>query len=281
MNVNVAQSKVQAGRLLVAAIDGGAFPESLCDVNGQWWDRGQGRVPGGPFAVLGGIRWKAGDPSPFAAPDYLAAARRSWDAAQFAAVWTFAIGSWLVKAFPDRFRHGAAEYDWLHVATDREGYPVDKDGKRILARWYRNGRPLPRGFVWRPGLRGKYQWRGDGQLVDREELYDESDWLAHLRIRAEVYSDACLVLAVLIGPKKDDADLPDLPVQYVTRSQAAAIVNRSPRTFEHYTDMPKPAVPGGKGRPAEWEWPIIRPWLERTFGRRLPVRFPADSFTRK
>jgi hypothetical protein len=65
----------------------------------------------------------------------------------------------------------------------------------------------------------------------------------------------------------------------VTRQQAAAIVNRSPRTLERYKkQMPKPRVPGGKGVPAEWAWSELRPWLEEKFKRKLPESFPALRF---
>jgi hypothetical protein len=64
--------------------------------------------------------------------------------------------------------------------------------------------------------------------------------------------------------------------QYVTMDQAAACVNRSKKTLERHLKkgMPKPDVEGGGGRPHEWKWSTLRPWLERTFGKSLPQRFP-------
>jgi hypothetical protein len=38
--------------------------------------------------------------------------------------------------------------------------------------------------------------------------------------------------------------------------------------------MPPPDVPGGGGKPREWLWVRIRPWLERNFKRVLPERPP-------
>ncbi len=202
LDVNVCASAVQAGRLLVAAIDGGAFPKSSRKKNAEWWDRREGRVPGGPVAVLGSLRWKKGEPSPEQAPEYLATAAGLLDAKQLALCWTFAVGSWLVRAFPDRFREGAASWDWTHILTDDEGHAIGTNGKRLVGRWYKNGKPLPRNFKGpRRGAVGRYGWRLKGQLVRREELYDEADWLERLRIRAEVYCDACLVLSELIGPE--------------------------------------------------------------------------------
>lgn len=201
LKVDVYASAVRAGRLLVAAIDGGAFPKSSRKENGEWWDRREGRVPGGPLAVLGG--WEEGGPSANQESEYLTAVAGLSDAKQFAACWTFAVGSWLVRAFPDRFRRNAGSWDWTHILTDDEGHPIGSDGKRLVGRWYKNGKPLPKNSkALRRGDVGKYEWRLEGQLVRREELYDEADWLACLRIRAEVYCDACLVLSDLIGPKR-------------------------------------------------------------------------------
>lgn len=78
--------------------------------------------------------------------------------------------------------------------------------------------------------------------------------------------------------------VPSRPVpQMVTLDQAAAIVHRSKRTLEKYLydpalvrryAMPPPSLEGGGGRPHEWEWSVIRPWLERVFRRPLPERVP-------
>ncbi len=67
----------------------------------------------------------------------------------------------------------------------------------------------------------------------------------------------------------------DDPIQYVTLDQAAAMVSRSKRTLERYKNqMPEPSVRGGgKGKPDEWDWAILRPWLEGQFDRKLPERF--------
>lgn len=78
-------------------------------------------------------------------------------------------------------------------------------------------------------------------------------------------------------PKPADADA-DTP-QYVTLDQMAALVNRSKKTLERAmnaanSDMPKPDVEGGGGRPHEWRWNRIRPWLETKYARLLPKQFP-------
>jgi len=66
---------------------------------------------------------------------------------------------------------------------------------------------------------------------------------------------------------------------YVTLQQAAAIVSRSKRTLEkHKAEMPAPRISDGGGKPDEWAWSELRPWLEKYSGRILPERFPADQF---
>jgi hypothetical protein len=63
----------------------------------------------------------------------------------------------------------------------------------------------------------------------------------------------------------------------VTLQQAAAMVSRSKKTLERRKgNMPMPKVSGGGGKPDEWEWAELRPWLEKEFKRKLPERFPAD-----
>jgi hypothetical protein len=87
---------------------------------------------------------------------------------------------------------------------------------------------------------------------------------------------------------QNDIDARSVPLpevaapQYVTLDQAAAIINRNKKTLERYLNdpsykkhkMPPPEVEGGGGKPHEWLWSTLRPWLEETFGRQLPDRFP-------
>jgi hypothetical protein len=65
--------------------------------------------------------------------------------------------------------------------------------------------------------------------------------------------------------------------EYVTLDQAAAQAGRNKRTLERWsekTPMPDPDVEGGGGKPNEWRWSRIRPWLEQRSGRKLPEHFP-------
>lgn len=61
----------------------------------------------------------------------------------------------------------------------------------------------------------------------------------------------------------------------VTLDQIAAIVGRKKRTLENYLKkMPNPHVQGTGGKPSQWIWDEIRPWLEREFVPNLPQVFP-------
>lgn len=69
----------------------------------------------------------------------------------------------------------------------------------------------------------------------------------------------------------------------VTLQQAAAMVNRNKKTLERCKadikeNMPAPKVSGGGGKPDEWVWSELQPWLEKRFDRTLPAQFPADRF---
>lgn len=66
----------------------------------------------------------------------------------------------------------------------------------------------------------------------------------------------------------------------VRLSQAAGVAGRSKRTLQNWqkddADFPLPVVEGGGGKPAEWRWGDIRPYLEKRVGRPLPEWHPAD-----
>lgn len=65
------------------------------------------------------------------------------------------------------------------------------------------------------------------------------------------------------------------PTDLVSLDQAAATVKLAKRSLERYkADMPPPSIKGGGGKPALWLWSGLRPWLEKTFERTLPERFP-------
>ncbi len=116
-------------------------------------------------------------------------------------------------------------------------------------------------------------------------------WADRLRAKARITNEAYLKpmgsqpeplqeigdesQAATPGDRDHDLDMECL----VTLQQAAAMVSRSKRTLERKkVRMPLPRVEGGGGKPAEWAWSELRPWLEKEFGRPLPEKFPADRF---
>jgi len=70
-----------------------------------------------------------------------------------------------------------------------------------------------------------------------------------------------------------------VPECLVTLQQAAGMVSRCKRSLQRLLPkMPAPRVQGAGGKPSEWAWSELRPWLEKNFERPLPERFPADRF---
>ena len=245
LSVNLAESHVRSGRMLVAAIDADAFPKSMSEQNRGWWDRTIGRLPGGVLTIsLDGLRWRKGEPSPGERPEFIAAASKPLDPAQLARCWTFAVGSWLVPKFPSQFRQNAAGKDWTHVSLDREtGRPVDKDGKVLQGRWFKDGKPLPYDFQHSPDLRdGKYKWKLEGEPAMEHEKYDEADWLNCLRVRAEVYDDACQLLADLVERSCVTSDKNEVADAAGGRNAPAGAVaplavDTRPRQKKHWSEI--------------------------------------------
>lgn len=105
----------------------------------------------------------------------------------------------------------------------------------------------------------------------------------HLRaVRNWLLRDRQMAGDKQILPAKTAADMPDtnIEVQYVTLGQMAALVQRSKRTLEKWkarrkNPLPPPDIEGAGGRPDEWDWSKVRPWLEQDSKRQLPNRFPS------
>ncbi|QOJ18612.1 MAG: hypothetical protein HRU76_13920 [Phycisphaeraceae bacterium] len=262
---NVRARNIQASRLLVAAIDAGAFPKVRAELNGAWWDRATGRLPGGVLTIYGTITWKQGEPLPDDRPEYLADAAKPLTPEQHAMCWVHALTSWLYPKFQPRFRHDANKLDWSHCATDAEGKPVDRTGRTLEAHWYRNGERLPDG--WNPANvcdGAHYELKLDGEIAKREDFYSEVDWLAHHRVRAEVHGDACRLLAELIdagiqlappaGARgdaggNDDARPPALPTAAAIEENDVAILeflNRTPSLRRKIADVLPDEGPGDR-----------------------------------
>lgn len=180
----VEQSAVQAGRLLDAAAGAGAFEGD------SWWR--DGRSPAHPRD------------------------RYDSDIEFYRALWFWAIGSWLARKYPTRFRVSAVAWDWAVPATDKNGRLLDKDGKPLRYRWYRDGEPLPDDWTGDLSDGAQYESRMEGTPAEAHDFYDEPYALVHLRFRAAAYSDACRVLAELIRERHEAtpiARLADAPVE--------------------------------------------------------------------
>jgi hypothetical protein len=98
---------------------------------------------------------------------------------------------------------------------------------------------------------------------------------------AAVPAETTLRPQPVVLPAAETAGQPigDPPDQYVTLDQMAARVNRSKKALAKRLNapnstMPKPDVEGGGGKPHEWIWANIRPWLETEFGKKLPEIWP-------
>ena len=73
---------------------------------------------------------------------------------------------------------------------------------------------------------------------------------------------------------------------FITLDMAAATVQRSKNTLRKYMGrkrdpLPDPDIQGMGGKPSEWRWDSIRPWLEHEFGRKLPENYPGSRLTRE
>jgi hypothetical protein len=78
-----------------------------------------------------------------------------------------------------------------------------------------------------------------------------------------------------VSPETTSAGLPQ---DLVTLDQMAALVRRCKRSLERYRkQLPAPRFRGRRGQPHLWDWTEVRPWLEETFGLRLPEHFPSFS----
>jgi hypothetical protein len=119
-------------------------------------------------------------------------------------------------------------------------------------------------------------------LAQLEKLSDKADVHTILneleRLRYDVTA-----LRSQFGPPlpRSPAPIPAPPPpteQLVTLDQIGAMVHRSKRSMERYRNqMPAPRLRGRRGQPHLWEWAEVRPWLEATFGLRLPEHFPGHT----
>jgi hypothetical protein len=108
--------------------------------------------------------------------------------------------------------------------------------------------------------------------------------LAHLVPDITYFKQTEAKILQLMGERVASPDTTDAsPPQYVTLQQMSAIVNRSKRTLEKLKNrktnpLAHPDAEGGGGKPDEWIWSKVRPWLETEYGRKLPEQFPHSRF---
>ena len=91
------------------------------------------------------------------------------------------------------FKEHAGAYDWRAYRTEAEGRALGLDGKPLGVR-------RTEVVDAKTGSR-RINCKLDGELVPTTADYDESDWLAHHRMRVGDWADACRVLVELTQQK--------------------------------------------------------------------------------
>lgn len=155
-------------------------------------------------------------------------------------------------------------------------------------------------MVWQPARFQSYAAHPDGWEAAKKR--EAENWLRHELRACEAHINKSLqsvhqVWLILPSPGRANSAQAEgweshgegrgrnEPDDYVTLDQAAGLVNRSKKTLERYLNhpkqgqerMPQPDVEGTGGKPHEWKWSALRPWLERNFERPLPERLPSRA----
>jgi hypothetical protein len=110
-------------------------------------------------------------------------------------------------------------------------------------------------------------------LLD-DELAPWQAWLRSIRAAAEAMGEG---LAARTPDPAGNGETAD-DYAYVDSAQIAALAHVSKDAIQKYRyhkddkkRMTEPDRKGGGGRPNQWKWTNIQPWLERTFGRQFPI----------
>lgn len=204
---NCNETIVRAARLLIEAMDAGAFQKSAKITNGGWWDRSIGRIPGGVITVYGSFN------SESPPDDFVGDTNKEFTSEQLQRLWVFTIGSWLTKSFLRCFRENANQKFWSHIATDGKGRPIDIDGNALHMVWYKKGKPLLKDGHPPTMFKLGYSLRREGKMAKVSDFYDSADWLDDHQTQCEVNEDACRLLAQLIA---DGSQLESTPTQLDT-----------------------------------------------------------------
>jgi len=228
---------IQGAKLVLQCIDERAFTKGNRKKNGDWWDRKQGRIPGGPLTFYRPVpqalmhelhRKSGGETTIFKINNKKEAVVKAWkeyrrdvqgafSEEQLIRLWRYTVSAWLVPSFPTRVRHNGGQLDWPQVARDRSG--------RALTRRECGLDPCPD------------DPRGLDAFVAVAELYKDPDWWNHFRTQAEVHADTCVLLAELLEagasvpiPKRS----PNLPTRIVDRKEAATWFRVEKRTLDKW-----------------------------------------------
>lgn len=175
----------------------------------------------------------------------------------WAYIWDFIVLPRLRIEYPAAFSAvGDSASEWQ---TDSTGAVVDAKGKRL--RW-----------MWRDDGTGIL----DGDAVQVKEHCSAAGLLRQKLIDAAAFDCIAAVL---------DGEASAVTNDYIDMDQAAALVGRTKKTLERRLNakrpknaMPSPDVEGGGGRPHEWLYSRLKPWLESEFGKVLPDRPPRSLY---
>jgi hypothetical protein len=77
------------------------------------------------------------------------------------------------------------------------------------------------------------------------------------------------------APAQDHTQLATLDTLAIMVKRTKKRLNQWAKEFASTDPMPAPIIKGSRGRAHEFDYPTVRPWLERRSGRILPQRLPS------
>ncbi|MBI4719471.1 MAG: hypothetical protein HY763_16875 [Planctomycetes bacterium] len=207
------ENEVRAGRRLIEAIDAGGFPPARENVNGVWWDRAQGKIPGGFNAVCVESKWPQVhslvwvEDSPrigyaiqeewAKSEEYLSLFRDPLQPWQYARCWLLAITNWLSKQFPQRFTHQADMKTFKALLAQRTAREIE--ARRSSVALYKDDARLPHDATPSPPAVGPVHY--DVRVADHQaaDVLDDADWSNRQRDLMHTDADACRLVAGMVN----------------------------------------------------------------------------------